>query len=111
MKTIFQRDAGFFFHSAPDFFIYLSHKQHEAAQSHVFLHLLLSAPCQKRQMTWIPPFKNAAAHFGSFSGSNSTVQYLGLGSDSMEVELLSRCRVKLERVLWNSVMCTFNEPY
>lgn len=83
----------------------------EAAQSHLFLHLLLSAPCQKRQMTWIPPFKNAAAHFGSFSGSKSTVQYLGLGSDSMEVELLSRCRVKLERVVWNSVMCTFNEPY
>lgn len=32
---------------------------------------------------------------GSFCGSNSTVQYLGLGFDSTEEGLLSHCRVKL----------------
>lgn len=49
--------------------------------------------------------------FGSFCGSNSTVQYLGLGFDSMEEEPLSHCRVKLERAVWSSVMCTFNEAH
>lgn len=98
MKTIFQRDAGSFF-IQPQIFPFTSpNKQRRAAQRHLFLHLLFSAPCQKRQMTWILPFKNA-------------VQYLGLGFDSMEEELLSHCRVKLERAVWISVMCTFNEAH
>lgn len=98
----------FSFDSRVFFFLNASNKQQRAARHHLSL---LSAPCQKRQMMWILPFKNAAAHFGSFRWSNSTVQYLGSGFDSMEEEPLSHCLVKLHRVVWISVMCTFNEAH
>lgn len=110
-KAVFQLDTGSIFIQLQISPFTSPTKQQRAAQHHLFLRLLLSAPCQKRQMMWILPFKNAAAHFGSFCGSNSTVQYLGLGFDSMEEELLSHCRVKLERAVWISVMCTFNEAH
>lgn len=104
MKTIFHLDTGSILIQLQISPFTSPSKQHRAVQRHLFLHLLLSAPCQKRQMMWILPFKNAAAHFGSFCGRNSTVQYLGLGFDSMEEEPLSHCRVKLERAL-GSLWC------
>lgn len=108
MKPILQLYTGSIFIQLQISPFTFPNKQHRAAQCHLFL---LPAPCQERQMMWILPLKKAAAHFGSFCGSNSTVQYLGLGFDSMEEEPLSRCRVKLERAVWISVMCTFNEAH
>lgn len=61
VKPIFQLHTGSIFILLQISPFTSPNKQQRAAQRLLFL---LSAPCQKRQMMWILPFKNAAAHFG-----------------------------------------------